>query len=86
MGIDALYPLYYAQMKAVLESSYIHMDETTVSINDRENGTRKGYIWSAVEGRAQGKGIFFYYREGSRSQKVMNRILDGYEGAVQVKT
>lgn len=84
MAIDTLYPLYYAQMKEVLESTYIHMDETTVPINDRENGTRKGYIWSAVDGRAQGKGLFFYYRGGSRSQEVMNLILDGYKGAVQV--
>lgn len=84
MAIDALYPLYYAQMKAVLASSYIHMDETTVPINDRKNSTRKGYIWSVVDGKSQSKGLFFYYRGGSRSKEVMNLILDGYEGAVQV--
>lgn len=84
MATDALYPLYYAQMKAVLESSYIHMDETTLPINDHKNNTRKGYIWSVVDGNSQSKGLFFYYRGGSRSQDVMNLILNGYEGAVQV--
>lgn len=84
MAIDALYPLFYAQMKVVLASRYVHMDETTIPINDRENSTRKGYIWSVVDGTPQSKGLFFFYRGGSRSQEVMSLILDGYKGAVQV--
>lgn len=71
VATDALYPLYYAQMKAVLESPYLHMDETTIRINDRAKSTRKGYIWSIVDGSPQSKGLFFYYRGGSRSQEVM---------------
>lgn len=82
-AIDKLYPLYYAQMKAVLGSSYVHMDETVVSVNDRKDKTRKAYLWDMVDGSPQSKGLFFYYREGSRSQQVMQLMLDGYQGAVQ---
>ena len=82
-AIDKLYPLYYAQMKAVLRSPYVHMDETVVSVNDRKGKTRKAYLWDMVDGSPQSKGLFFYYREGSRSQQVMQLMLDGYEGAVQ---
>lgn len=83
-AVEALYPIYYAQMKAVLKSSYVHMDESTIDVNDREGHTRKGYIWDVVDGSPSGKGLFFYYRSGSRSQDVMRLILDGYKGAVQV--
>lgn len=82
--IDRLYPLYYAQMKAVVASSYVHMDETTIKVNDREGSTRKAYLWDMVDGCPKSKGLFFYYREGSRSQEVMQLMLDGYKGAVQV--
>lgn len=44
-AIDKLYPIYYAQMKAVLSSPYVHMDETVVSVNDRKDKTRKAYLW-----------------------------------------
>lgn len=81
--IDQLYPLYYAQMKAVLSSSYVHMDETTIKVNDREGSTRKAYLWDMVDGSPQSKGLYFYYRNGSRSQEVMWLMLDGYKGAVQ---
>ena len=82
-AIDKLYPIYYAQMKAVLSSPYVHMDETVVSVNDRKDKTRKAYLWDMVDGSPQNKGLFFYYREGSRSQQVMQLMLDGYKGAVQ---
>ena len=82
-AIDKLYPLYYAQMKAVLRSSYVHMDETVLNVNDRKDKTRKAYLWDMVDGSPQSKGLFFYYRDGSRSQQVMRLMLDGYKGAVQ---
>lgn len=83
-AVEALYPIYYAQMKTVLKSSYVHMDESTIPVNDRDGHTRKGYIWAMVDGCPSGKGLFFYYRSGSRSQDVMRLMLDGYKGAVQV--
>ena len=82
-AIDRLYPLYYAQMKAVLRSPYVHMDETVINVNDRKGKTRKAYLWGMVDGSPQNKGLFFYYRDGSRSGKVMQLMLDGYQGAVQ---
>lgn len=82
-AIDKLYPLYYAQIKAVLSSSYVHMDETVIKVNDREGKTRQAYLWGMVDGTPQSKGLFFYYRGGSRSKEVMRLMLDGYKGAVQ---
>lgn len=83
-AIDKLYPLYYAQMNAVIGSPYVHMDETVLKVNDREGSTRNAYLWGMVDGTQQGKGLFFYYRAGSRSQEVMRLMLEGYKGAVQV--
>ena len=42
--IDLLYPLYFCQMNKVMESSVLHIDETTIPINDKPGKTRKGYI------------------------------------------
>lgn len=59
------------------------MDETVINVNDRKGKTRKAYLWDMVDGSPQSKGLFFYYREGSRSGEVMQLMLDGYQGAVQ---
>ena len=47
--IDLLYPLYCCQMNKVMESSVLHIDETTIPINDKPGKMRKGYIWSVVD-------------------------------------
>ena len=67
--IEQFYPLYFCQMNKVMESSVLHIDETTIPINDKPGKTRKGYIWSVVDGSRNNHGLFFYYRGGSRSQK-----------------
>lgn len=82
-AVDALYPLYHAQVRAVLKSTYVHMDESTVNVNDREGSTRKGYIWAVVDGNPSNLGMFFFYRDGSRSKEIMRLILEGYRGTVQ---
>ena len=80
--IDLLYPLYFCQMNKVMESSVLHIDETTIPINDKPGKTRKGYIWSVADGSQNSRGLFFYYRGGSRSQKIVDLLLHGYKGAV----
>lgn len=80
--IEQFYPLYFCQMNKVMESSVLHIDETTIPINDKPGKTRKGYIWSVVDGSRNNHGLFFYYRGGSRSQKIVDLLLHGYKGAV----
>ena len=80
--IDLLYPLYFCQMNKVMESSVLHIDETTIPINDKPGKTRKGYIWSVADGSRNSCGLFFYYRGGFRSQKIVDLLLHEYKGAV----
>ena len=80
--IEQFYPLYFCQMNKVMESSVLHIDETTIPINDNPGKTRKGYIWNVVDGSRNNHGLFFYYRGGSRSQKIVDLLLHGYKGAV----
>lgn len=82
-AIGLLSPIYFAQMKEVVMSDYVHMDESTVRVNDRKGKTRTGYIWSMVDGRPGSSGMYFYYRDGSRGREVMNLMLQGFKGAVQ---
>ena len=78
---DRLYGLYVAQMERVLKTNYIQVDETSHSIIDRPGSARKGYIWAVRS--VLTPGIFFYYDDGSRSQKVLLEMLKGYQGALQ---
>ena len=78
---DKLYPLYIEQMKRVLCSNYIQLDETTHCVTDRPGSSRKGYIW--VVRSVLSPGIFFHYDKGSRSQEVILKLLKDYKGALQ---
>lgn len=78
---DKLYPLYIAQMRRVLSTNYIQVDETTHKITDRAGSARKGYIW--VVRSVLTPGIFFHYDKGSRSKDVVVKMLKDYKGALQ---
>ena len=54
-----LFPLYEMQMGLVLSSRYQHVDESTMPINDQKHHTRKGYIWSDVDGMLE-YGLVWY--------------------------
>ena len=78
--------LYEAMHKAVKEGKYLNCDETyhTVLIKAGDNdgkGSRKGYIWVMVCA-ATGL-VYFFYDDGSRSEKVILNELKGYEGVIQ---
>ena len=60
---DKLYPLYIAQMRRVLSTNYIQVDETTHKITDRLGSARKGYIW--VVRSVLSPSVFFHYDKGS---------------------
>ena len=80
---DLFDKLYEAMGKAVKEGRYLHCDETyhTVLVKDNGKGSKKGYIWVIVDAK---KGLsYFFYDDGSRSEKVILKELDGYKGIIQ---
>ncbi len=78
---DKLYFLYKLQIEDVLNCDYIQVDETTQQIADRVGKTRKGYVW--LVRNVSEKTVFYYYKEGSRSQETILKLLKNYQGALQ---
>lgn len=79
---DLLRPLYYRLKELVLATDYIQVDETTLPIvHEEKHKTIKGYIWlvRSVMQPLQ----FFHYDGGSRAQKVVLPLLEGFCGALQ---
>lgn len=79
---NRLFPLYELQMELVLSSIYQHIDESTVPINDQRHHTRKGYVWSVVDGMLR-YGLAFFYEKGSRGGKVLRPKLLKCRAAIQ---
>ena len=79
---NRLFALYELQMELVLSSIYQHIDESTIPINDQKHHTRKGYIWSVVDGMLL-YGLVFFYEEGSRGEKVLRPKLLRRDAAIQ---
>jgi len=78
--------LYKAMSIAVKEGKYLNCDESyhTVLIKADDNdgkGSRKGYIW-VITCAASGL-VYFFYDDGSRSEAVILKELEGYEGVIQ---
>lgn len=78
---DKLYLLYKLHMEDVLSCDYIQVDETTQKIADKLGKARTGYLW-LVRGVVS-KSVFYYYKEGSRSQETLLKLLKDYRGALQ---
>lgn len=78
--------LYGAMRKAVKEDRYLKCDEThhkiLVKADDNDGkGSRKGYIRVII---AVHLGlVYFFYDDGSRSEKIILDELKGYEGTIQ---
>lgn len=79
---DALYPLYKLQARQILQSSYLQVDEASVQVADRKGKTRKGYLWG-VRDAMHSQGVFFHWKDGSRSGAVADELFKGYRGAIQ---
>jgi transposase len=79
---DALYPLYRLQARLILQSPYLQVDETSVQVSDRKGKTRKGYLWG-VRDALRSRGVFFHWKDGSRSGSVPDELFRGYHGAIQ---
>lgn len=81
---DLLEPVYQVLQQEVLQSGYIHGDETPLTVIDQErppnHKSSLGYLWgfhSSIQ-----KLVFFAYRPG-RAAKHVRDILEGYTGYLQ---
>ena len=78
--------LYRAMREAVREDSYLGCDETYHKVLvDRERndgrGSRKGYVW--VIAAVHLGLVYFFYDDGSRSEEVILKELEGCSGTIQ---
>lgn len=81
-AVERLKLLYDILRKQILQSEYIHVDESTVPVIDNEkHKTRKGYEWCVLGGLSGD--VMFYYDRGSRAAGVARELLGSYKGNVQ---
>jgi transposase len=75
-------PLFEALKKQVLQSPYLHADETPIKVMDKDkNGeTHRGYYW--VYHNSIDKLVFFDYQEG-RGREGPAGILENFKGYLQ---
>lgn len=66
-----LKPICNLQAELIFSSKYQHLDESTMRVNDQKHKTRKGYIWSDVDGMGT-YGLVFFYDKGSRGEKAIS--------------
>ncbi len=75
-------PLYEALKVSVLQSNYLHADETPIKIldKDKKGATHRGYYW--VYQDSIKKTVFFDYQEG-RGREGPAGILENFSGYLQ---
>lgn len=75
-------PLYEALKKEVLQSNYLHVDETPIKVldKDKKGQTHRGYYW--VYQNSIKKLVFFDYQEG-RGREGPMEILENFTGYLQ---
>jgi len=75
-------PLYEALKAEVLQSNYLHADETPIKVldKDKKGETHRGYYW--VYHNSIQKLVLFDYREG-RSREGPSEILKNFTGYLQ---
>lgn len=75
-------PLFEALKAEVLQSNYLHADETPIKVmdKDKKGETHRGYYW--VYQNSLDKLVLFDYREG-RGREGPEEILQGFQGYLQ---
>lgn len=75
-------PLYDAMVKEVLQTNYLHVDETTIKVldQDKKGTTHRGYFW--VYHNSHQKIVIFDYRKG-RDRAGPSEILKAFKGHLQ---
>lgn len=78
--------LYLSMRQTVLTDNYLGCDETYMKVQlptEHINGKhiKKGYIWVVI---AKKLGlVYYFYEDGSRSEKVILNLLRDYKGTIQ---
>ena len=79
---ELLKPLYDELKEQVLSSDYIQVDETTLPvINKQSHKAVKEYLWMVRS--VMDELVFFYYDDGSRSQRTVMKLLKPFKGYLQ---
>ena len=80
--LNSLFALYEAHKKMVLESKYLHVDETGIRVMDekKKGTTHQGYYW--VYHNSKDKMVLFDYRPG-RGRDGPGDVLKDYKGYLQ---
>ena len=75
-------PLYDAMVKEVLQTNYLHADETPLKVldQDKKGTTHRGYFW--VYHNSHHKIVIFDYRKG-RGREGPSEILKAFKGHLQ---
>jgi transposase len=75
-------PLYEALKAEVLQSNYLHADETTIKVLDsnKKGATHRGYFW--VYNNSPGRLVLFDYQEG-RDAEAPKELLADFKGYLQ---
>lgn len=75
-------PLFDALKKEVLQSQYLHVDETPIKVMSKEKSgeTHRGYYW--VYQNSIDKIVFFDYQEG-RGREGPMEVLENFKGYLQ---
>lgn len=88
-ALDSLLSLYEAHKKLVLESQYLHVDETGIRVLDetKKGASHNGFYWVYRAGGGHGhnskdKMVLFDYRPG-RGREGPDDILKDYQGYLQ---
>jgi transposase len=81
-GCTLIDPLYEALEKLVVQSNYLHADESPIKVldKDKKGTTHRGYFWvyhNSIDGL-----VWFDYREG-RGREGPKEILKDYKGYLQ---
>ena len=81
-GCTLIDPLYKALEKVVIQSNYLHADESPIKVldKDKKGQTHRGYFWvyhNSIDGL-----VWFDYREG-RGREGPKEILKNFKGYLQ---
>lgn len=81
-GCTLIYPLYKALEKLIVQSNYLHADESAIKVldKDKKGATYRGYFWvyhNSIDGL-----VWFDYREG-RGREGPVEILKDFKGYLQ---
>lgn len=82
-ALESLLSLYEAHKKLVMDSRYLHVDETKIRVQDenKKGTTHQGFYW--VYHNSKDKIALFDYRPG-RGRQGPDKILHAFQGYLQV--